>query len=472
MAARAVSHNREPNPEKSSLENIGVEQNLLGALLINNDILARVSGIINAGDFADPVHGRIYAAILDRVACDAIASPATLSLLFERDAGVAELGGPAYLARLAGAAISLFAARDYAEIIRALAEKRRLAAALEDAQEALLDPERDAGAILAQVEAFGLSREMRQGAEIVPFSKAVGDAIKADADAMTGDGPSGVQTGIDGLDRMLGGLHPGQLVILGGRPAMGKTALAGCVATHAATSGHGVAFVSLEMDPASIARRAISEATALQGRGVAYDAARKGILTDDEFEDYKQAAVDIHELPIRFAPPAARDIEGIFVACKRISKVFEAQGTPLGLVIVDYLQLVQADRKSRYEIVTEVSIALKSMAMRLGVPVLVLAQLSRGVDSRDDHRPIASDLRESGQIEQDADVILFCYREEVYLRREWSDDMESDEIAEWHKAMTQVKGIMEIIVEKQRNGDTGTVRVRFDPPTNNVRGIG
>ncbi len=456
----------------SPLENTAVEQNLLGALLVNNDILARVSGIITAEDFADPVHGRIYAAILDRVSSDAVASPATLALLFQRDEGVAQLGGPEYLARLAGAAISLFAARDYAEIVHALAEKRRLAAALEAAQEALMDPERDAGAILAQVEAFGLTRERERGAEIISFSKAVGDALRADSDAMVGEGTPPIKTGVDGLDHMLGGLYPGQLVVLGGRPAMGKTALAGCFMTYAATCGRGVAFVSLEMDPASIARRAISEATALQGHGVAYDLARKGKLTEMEFDAYKQAAADIHALPIKFAPSNARDLDNIFISCKRMSKLFEAAGTPLGLIIIDYLQLVQAAGRSRYEIVTEVSIALKAMAMRLGVPVLVLSQLSRGVDGRDDHRPVASDLRESGQIEQDADVILMCHREEVYLQRDWSEDMGSEEIAAWHKAMDRVKGVMEIIVEKQRNGGTGTVRVRFDPPTNNVMGIG
>ncbi|TPE53062.1 replicative DNA helicase [Amaricoccus solimangrovi] len=455
----------------SPLENIGAEQNLLGSILLNNDVLPRVSGLITAEDFADPVHGRIFAAIQARAAKDQLADAVTLRAMMADDAGLADLG-PEYLARLAGAAISIFAAPDYARLIAGLAKKRRLAAMLSDALEGLGDADADADAILGQVEAFGLSQERRGGAEIISFMKAAGLAVVAASAAHTGETLPGVPTGVERLDEMLGGFHAGELIVLGGRPGMGKSSLALSIATHAATCGHGVGFISLEMDAASLASRAISEATALQNRPVPYSAVRRGTVSDREFDDFRGAAKDISELPISFTPPQCRDLESIYSSAKRMQKLFASRGTPLGLLVVDYVQLVRAGRKTRFEEVTEISIALKSMALTLGVPVLALSQLNRGVDNRDDHRPMTSDLRESGQLEQDADVILFCYRAEHYLARKSTDDMESIEIQAHYAALDAVRGKMEIIVDKQRNGDTGTVVVRFDPATNFVRGIG
>lgn len=461
---------REKLPEP--IQNIEAEQALLGAILVNNEVLQRVAGIVTADDFADPVHGRIFAIAAGRIQADTLATPATLKAFFEDDAGLKQLGGPAYLARLAGAAIAIFAARDYAEIIAGLSRKRQVAAVLAEALDSLQDPETDAGAALAQIEAFSLTQERRGGAEVISLTAAASAAIKDANDAVMGEGrPRGTPTGLDGLDRMLGGLHPGEMIVLGGRPGHGKSSVALSIATHAASSDRGVAFVSLEMDATSLARRAISEATAMQGRPVPYAAARKGTLSEAEMRDYLQAAKDIHTLPIIFTPPQCRDLATIYATVKRIGKLLDARGAPLGLVVIDYVQLVRVGKRSRYEEVTEISIALKSMALQLNVPVLALAQLNRGVDSRDDKRPLMADLKESGQLEQDADVILFAFREEQYIREDKTDDMTPEEIAAYHQALYKCRGIMEIIVAKQRNGETGTIRARFDADTNFVRWI-
>ena len=456
-----------------NLSLIEAEQALLGALLINNDVLPRVSGLVVVDDFHDPVHARIFGYILARAAKDMIATPVTIAAVMGDDEGLAQLGGPGYLARLAGAAVTLFAAPDYARLVADLAKKRRLAAMLSDALEDLNSPDHDADAILGKVEAFGLTQERRGGAEIISLTKAMTESIRTATAAHESSEAPGVPSGVERLDEMLGGFHAGELIVIGGRPGMGKSSLAASMATHAATCGHGVAVISLEMSPESIAARIISEATAMQGRPVPYSGARRGTLTDSEFATYIAAAKDVVDLPISFTPPQCRDLDSIYSAARRMQKLFASRGTPLGLIIVDYVQLIRgAPNQSRYEVVTGISIALKSMALTLGVPVLALSQLNRGVDARDDHRPMTSDLKESGQLEQDADVILFCYRAEHYLLRKSTDEMESVEISAHHKALDACRGKMEIIVDKQRNGDTGTVVVRFDPATNFVRGVG
>lgn len=450
-------------------QNIEAEQALLGAALLNNEVVDRVAGVMKAADIADPVHQAIWDRILTRRAQDMAATPVTLRNDFEGHEGLAQLGGPAYLARLAGAAISIFAAKDYAATIAALARKRRLAERLQAAIAELDDPDKDAGAVLGTIEAHSLTEDAKGAAEIIPFGTAAGRAIKAASDAHHGDGPEVMQSGIRHLDEMIGGFHPGDLVILGGRPGMGKSSLALSFALSAARAGRGIAFASLEMTPDALALRAISEQTDRKGRGVAYSDARKGHLSDDALDVFKYAAADIHQLPIRIIPPSVRDLGGLYAAVRRVMKQCEAKGIPFGAVIVDYLQLIRVDRTSRFEAITEISIALKQMALQLNVPVIALSQLSRQVEQRDDKRPMMSDLRESGQLEQDADLILFCYRHEYYLRRD-EPEQHDPEHAEWSQAIAAAAGWMEIIAAKNRMGETGTIRVRFDERTNAVRG--
>jgi replicative DNA helicase len=451
--------------------NIEAEQALLGAILLNNAVIDRVSGLVKGVDFHEPVHARIYATCACLAARDELASPITIKLHFEGDPGLEALGGPAYLARLAGAAISLFAAPDYARLVAETATRRRLAEALDQARQDIADPEKDAAAVMGGLEAHALAEEATESKNIIRFGSAVGEALTDAANARNGTGPQAMPSGISDLDKMLGGFHPGEFIILGGRPGMGKSSVALAFALNAARAGHGIAFASLEMTASSLALRAVSEETDRIGCGVAYADARRGMMNDAQSATFGHAGAAIADLPISIIPPHVRDLGGLFAAARRCAKLFEAKGTPMGALIVDYLQLIKTSKANRYEEITEISIMLKQIALQLKVPVIALSQLSRNVESREDKRPIMSDLRESGQLEQDADVILFCYRPEYYLRREEPDhDATSEEIFEHHDALRRTAGWMDIIVAKNRMGEIGNVRVRFDEKTNSVRG--
>lgn len=451
------------------MHNIEAEQALLGALLINGDVFERVAGIVKADDFFDTTHAEIWDRISTRRAQDQVASLLTIKADFEGHEGLAQLGGPAYLVRLAGAAMSIFASRDNAVLIADLARRRRLAATLQQAL-ADLEGDKDVPAVLGAVEAFGLTDEARGKADIINFTKALTEAVRGAQAAQSGEGPQAMPSGIARLDEMIGGFYPGDLVILGGRPGMGKSSLALTFALNAARRGFGVAVASLEMTPESLALRAISEATDRAGRGVAYTAARKGQMEDHEFDQFIWAAQDIQPLPIKIIPPAVREIGELYAAVRRCAKQFEAKKVPFGAVIVDYLQLLKASQvRNRFEVITEISIALKQMALALNVPVIALSQLSRSVESREDKRPVMSDLRESGQLEQDADLILFTYRAEYYIAREKPEDEE--DLPAWREALSKAGGWMDILIAKQRMGETGAVRVRFDERFNSIRGV-
>ena len=455
------------------MHSVEAEQALLGALLINNDVFPRVADVVKAADFYDPVHVRVFDAIASKINRGELASPVTLKVYFDGDEGLAALGGPAYLARMGGAAISIFAARDYAKQVRDLAAKRRLADALDRAKAELMDAARDCSAAIGIVEAHALA-EQASGAmgssEIVSFAAAITAAVTDEINARTGEGPQPMRSGIPALDAMLGGFYPGDLVILAGRPGMGKSSVALSFALNAARAGHGVALASLEMTPASLGMRAIAEGTDRIGRGVPYADARRGVLGEAQAETFIRTAQTMMSLPIKIIPPSMRDLGGLYAATKRCAAMFSAKETPMGALVVDYLQLIKSAKASRYEEITEISIALKQMALQLGVPVIALSQLSRAVEQREDKRPIMSDLRESGQLEQDADAILFCYRAEYYLRQERPEDGDHEAMVEYHDALSRCAGWLDIIVAKQRMGETGTVRVRFDERFNAIRG--
>ena len=316
-----------------SLFNVEAEQALLGAALLDNAVYDRAS--IKATDFHDPVHAAIWDRIGIRRAQDMRATPVTLRTDFEGHEGLDQLGGPAYLARLAGAAISIFAAPDYARVIVGLARKRRVAETLEKAMANLADPDRDAASVLGEVEAHSLTEETG-GAEIISLQTALEGAVQGVLDMRNGD-HAPMRTGIRRLDEMIGGFYPGDLVIIGGRPGMGKSSLALALAINAALDGKAVAFASLEMTAESLALRATSEATDRLGRGVAYSDARKGTLSDGAMETFTRAAYDISDLPIRIIPPSVRDLGGLLAAVRRVIKQCEAKGTPFGALIVDYL---------------------------------------------------------------------------------------------------------------------------------------
>lgn len=274
-----------------------------------------------------------------------------------------------------------------------------------------------------------------------------------------------VRFGIPALDDIIPGLYPGELTLLGGRPAMGKSAVALTMALNAARAGHGVAIASLEMTPAAMAQRALSEASAQYGCAVPYVDMRTGIMSEDQVRGLVENAEGVGNLPITFLSRAHANVEALSMAVRQIARA----NPKFRLLIVDYAQLLKSSRgRSRYEQVTEISIALKGIAMSLNIPVVALSQLSREVDKRDDKRPVLSDLRESGQLEQDADSVLFCYRPEYYLAQTDPGSKDLDKQANWQIELEEARGKLEIGVAKQRMGQTGVAHCRCALATNTV----
>ena len=454
--------------------NIEAEQQLLGAILTNNDIYDRIASVVRGEHFYDPVHQRIFAVASSRIVKNALASPVTLKAFLEDDAGLRELGGPAYLVRLAGAAISSFAARDYAQMIYDLAVRREL-----------IGLGRDIAAKAAKVEVTSEPREQIVEAEqrlyklgeqgvaergFQSFLKAVTDAVNvANAAYQRDGGLAGVSTGLVDLDKKLGGLHRSDLLILAGRPSMGKTSLATNIAFNVAKAykrgrtpdgGEGavdggvVGFFSLEMSAEQLAARILSEAAEVPSEQI-----RRGDMTEAEFRRFVEAAKALEACPLYIDDTPALPISQMAARARRLKRTHG-----LDLLVVDYLQLLRpaTAKDSRVNEVSEITQGLKAIAKELDIPVVALSQLSRQVESREDKRPQLSDLRESGSIEQDADVVMFVYRDEYYREREKPGDDNLEAMAKWQEAMERVHGKAEVIIGKQRHGPIGTVELSFE----------
>ncbi|MFT4149552.1 MAG: replicative DNA helicase [Paracoccaceae bacterium] len=456
--------------------NIEAEQQLLGAILTNNDVYDRISSVVKADHFFDPVHRRIYEKAAARIQKNALASPVTLKPFFEEDEGLRELGGPSYLVRLAGAAISTFAARDYAQMIYDLAVRREL-----------IGLGRDISAKAARVEVDSEPREQITEAEqrlyklgeqgvaergFQSFLKAVTEAVNvANAAYQRGGGLAGISTGLVDLDKKLGGLHPSDLIILAGRPSMGKTSLATNIAfniakayrrgmTHegieGAVEGGCVGFFSLEMSAEQLAARILSEASEVPSEQI-----RRGDMREDEFRRFVEAAKALESCPLYIDDTPALPISQVAARARRLKRTHG-----LDVLMIDYLQLLKGTAKSseanRVQEVSEITQGLKAIAKELNIPVIALSQLSRQVESREDKRPQLSDLRESGSIEQDADVVMFVYRDEYYKEREKPGDHELEKMAAWQAVMEQVHGKAEVIIGKQRHGPIGSVELSFE----------
>lgn len=452
----------------NEIHNIELEQNILGCILLNNKSYYVTADLINEDHFYDPVHKDIFAAAAKRLKADLLVSPVTMTEVMRGHDGLKELADGKYLARLAGAAISLFAIRDHAKMLVDIFQKRELQKVLRDASEALDSGDVSASEVVGSIEAGFLANDATDGSGPMSMLEAVKIAAEKAGEAHQSEGVVGVTSGLIDLDRMTGGLQGGELVLLGGRPSMGKTAVALSMALDAARSGKGVVISSLEMTPDSLALRAISNETAKIGKGVAYTDAKRGDMTEDNARTFFESTTATGALPIEILPSNMRDMGAIYAGVKKSQRILAAKGTPLALIVIDYLQLISSSAKSRFEIITEISIAMKALAMRMNVPVLALSQLSRSLESRDinNRRPMLSDLRESGQLEQDADMVLFCYRHEYYLERETPPEDEDEAFIAHGDALAKSRNKMEIIVAKQRMGEIGTVHVGFNPATN------
>lgn len=452
-----------------TLFNIEAEAALLGALLIDNRTIDAVVDRLGLADFFEPMHGRIFEAIARERALGNAVSPVTLRPYFEVDKAMQELGGPVYLARLSADGQGLMAIRTLIDQIVELSRRRTLRAGLIDAANACFDMELPVLEIVANADAALVLPEANHSAREMSAAK----AMAAMRESNVAGGPGVTCESIAPADESLGALRPGQLVVVAARPGMGKTAFAISYAAGAAQRGHGVLFVSLEMPSEDLAERLASDlAYGSHGReAVPYAAIRNRDLSDWQRSRLAQVESMAHELPLYITDPALLRIGQLDQKVRRFARRLAARGQRLDLVIVDYLQLLHPDTRGRseYEAISEVSRTLKAIAKQHGVAVMALAQLSREVEKRPDKRPQLSDLRGSGQIEQDADIVAFLLREECYLRQA-EPEPGTRERFQWEAAMDDAAGRLELIVAKKRAGLTGTTYCRFEGGFQAVRG--
>jgi replicative DNA helicase len=455
--------------------NIEAEQALLGAILVNNDALYRVSDFLEPLHFFEPVHQQIYDVSRSLIRTGKLASPVTLKTFLPADADIAGLTLAQYLARLAAEATTIINAVDYGRTVYDLAIRRDLIGIGETMVNVAFDAPVDF-APRDQIEdaerrLYELAETGRYGGGFQKFETALTTAVDMAARAYQREGRlSGLATGLKDLDSKMGGLQPSDLVILAGRPGMGKTALATNIAYNIArawrgevrTDGHIdtvnggiVGFFSLEMSAEQLATRIIAEQS-----GIPSSTIRRGGISEHEFERIKDVAIELQHLPFFIDETGGLTVAQLAARARRLKR---QKG--LDLLVIDYIQLLQGSTRrsleGRVQEVTEITTSLKALAKELNVPVLALSQLSRQVESRDDKRPQLSDLRESGSIEQDADVVMFVFREEYYLSNK-EPRPGTDEYAKWQVEMAAVHGKAEIIIGKQRHGPTGTVNVQFE----------
>jgi replicative DNA helicase len=455
--------------------NVEAEAALLGALMIDNRICEDVQIRLKAHHFFEPLHGRIYDAILRLNDKNMIANPVTLRPMFDGDEAMKEVGGPAYLAQLTGSGAAVIGARDFAVQIYDLALLRALIGVGREMVEGALDTSEDVAPLAqierAETELYRVAEEGGSEGKVKSFAEASMESIKNIELALQNGGHlSGITTGIDGINAKIGGLHRSDLTILAGRPGMGKTSLATNIAFSAAqryardiedgiepgkSAGAAVAFFSLEMSADQLATRILAEQSNISSENL-----RTGRISKQEFQQLARASGELSGLPLYID-----DTPGLTIAALRTRARRLKRQKNVGMIVVDYLQLLQGSGKgghdNRVQEISEISRGLKQLAKELHVPVLALSQLSRAVEQREDKRPQLSDLRESGSIEQDADIVLFVYRDDYYLQaRQPADDHPG--FLEWQEEMNRVYGTAELIVAKQRHGSTGKIRMRFD----------
>lgn len=461
------------NETPASLE---AEQCLIGTLIYDSSALERLPDRLTGEHFFEPTHGRLFDAIALLVRQGRMAEPITLVERFKHDPGFMELGGVAYIADLVDRAPPAAYAKDHAETIMDLARRRQIVSLAGDlGKAAQQDRETSALEQIEQAEARLYDLAERGGSSskgFVTFSDALAGGMETLAGAMERDGGlAGLSTGLIDMDRKLGGLHGSDLIILAGRPSMGKTALATNIAFSVAkqykyamegdvrktVEGGVVGFFSLEMSAEQLSLRVLADVSSVSG-----DKIRKGEIDAAEYARIRDAALEIQESPLHIDASGGTAIDKIAARARRLKRL-----CGLDLIVVDYLQLATAPSRKgegRVQEVSEISWGLKALAKDLNVPVLALSQLSRQVEQRDDKRPQLSDLRESGSIEQDADVVMFVYRESYYLERA-EPKPDSLEYQSWIDQMNSCRGVAEVIIGKNRHGPIGNVRLSFDSDT-------
>ena len=451
--------------EKKLPSNLEAEQALIGSVLVNNEIIDEISSIVSSHKFFDPGHKKIYEVIENLNNKGMIANPITLKNYFETNNSLTEVGGVDYLVKLTRFSSSIKQTMDYAKIIHEMYIRRELITISESVSEESRDDDlkKTGENIIEDTEKslFDLAERGNFSQSFLKFNQALDQTIEMATLARQNDqGIVGVPTGLTDLDEKLGGLHKSDLVIIAGRPSMGKTALATNIAYHAAKKIHenneksSIAFFSLEMSSEQLSTRILSEQSRIKSNDI-----RRGKATEEELNRYIETSRDIYELPLYIDETPAIAISTLSNRARRIKRLFG-----LNLIIVDYIQLMRTSSTrydGRVQEISEITQGLKALAKELSVPVLALSQLSRAVEQRDDKIPQLSDLRESGSIEQDADVVMFVYREEYYMEKK-QPKLGSIEHAEWQSKMNDIAGLADLIIGKQRHGPTGNVHVEFE----------
>ncbi|HEX3423997.1 MAG TPA: replicative DNA helicase [Sphingomicrobium sp.] len=457
-------------------QNVEAEAALLGALMIDNRLVEDVQLKLKSHHFFEPLHGRIYEAILKMTDSNRVATPVTLRPLFDADENIKEVGGAAYLAQLTGSGAAVIGARDFAGQIYDLALLRALIGVGRDLVEGALDTSEDVAPLAqierAETELYKVAEEGGAEGRAKAFSEATKEALEMAERALNSGGHlSGFTTGLESLNAKIGGLHKSDLIIIAGRPGMGKSSLGTNIAFAAAqrfvrdvedgidpekSAGAPVALFSLEMSADQLATRILAEQS-----GISSENLRMGKISQQEFRQLARAAAELQNLPLYID-----DTPGLTIAALRTRARRLKRQKGIGAVVVDYLQLLQGSGRgssadNRVQEISEISRGMKQLAKELNVPVIALSQLSRAVEQREDKRPQLSDLRESGSIEQDADIVLFIYREDYYLASKQPAEDHPD-FAAWQEEMGRAYGRAEVIVAKQRHGATGKIRLRFD----------
>jgi replicative DNA helicase len=473
LAARALPAVAEPNYRQAP-HNVEAEQALLGAVLVNNEAFYRVSDFLEPRHFHLAIHQQIFEVIASIVRAGKVATPVTLKTFLPADMDLGGMTMAQYLARLAAEATSVINAEDYGRTIYDLSTRRSLISIGEEmvnvAYDAPVDMPPRQQIEDTEKKLYEIAELGRYDGGFQRFSDALFAAVDVAAKAFQRDGNlSGASTGLADLDKMMGGLQRSDLVILAGRPGMGKTALATNIAFNVAKAwraengpdgmpqtvdGGIVGFFSLEMSAEQLAGRIIAEQSGIPSYKI-----RRGDITESDFSQLSDAARLIQQVPLYIDETGGISIAQLTARARRLKR---QRG--LDLLVVDYVQLLSGSTKrgdNRVQEITEITTGLKALAKELNVPIIALSQLSRQVESRDDKRPQLSDLRESGSIEQDADVVLFVFREEYYVKNKQPKEGTEEHI-KWQADMDSVHGRAEVIIGKQRHGPTGTVTLQFE----------
>ena len=442
--------------------NIEAEQSVIGTLLVSNEIFDEINIIVSSKNFYDPMHQKIFSAIENLIYKGMLANPITLKNYFENEKD--DINIPDYLVKITKFSTSLRQTIEYSKIIYDMFVRRELIKISEGTIDSakLKDLNISGQNIIENSEKllFDLAEKGSFNSSLVKFDEALKFTIEMASNAYKSEeGIVGVPTGLTDLDDRLGGLHKSDLVIIAGRPSMGKTALATNIAFNAAKklqeSGKksSIAFFSLEMSSEQLSTRILAEQSRIKSNDI-----RRGRISDEQFDKFIETSKNISELPLFIDETPAISIAAVSNRARRIKRLFG-----LDMIVVDYIQLMRAinTKDGRVQEISEITQGLKAIAKELSVPVLALSQLSRAVEMRDDKKPQLSDLRESGSIEQDADVVMFVYREAYYLERK-EPRPATVEHAEWQAKMNEVSHLAELIIQKQRHGPTGNVMLEFE----------